>query len=395
MTDTRTIIKAYEDALRLGHTCVLATVIDVEGSAYRRSGAQLLVRSDGMTAGAISGGCLEGDVIQQAASVFSSGVPKVVKYDTRGDHDLIWGLGSGCNGVIRILIQPLHHNDVQNVIEFAKTCIDANERGVIASVVGSRATRYKLGATLSFTESSFKTSRDAESIESIITKDAEEAFLNDCPSVRSYDRDQVEMFIYPVRPLKRLMIFGAESDTIPLVKLASTLGWHVTVVDLKARIQSRETFQDADEVVLLRTEDISNGIEMANGTSVVIMTHNYFADLELLSELWNRSLKYLGVLGPRARTERLLLQLDERGIKVKDLDRKNIFSPIGLDIGADSPEEVAVSIIAELQAVFASRRAGFLRDWDGPIHTGSSSGTTSILDHPELPATPTVHMEPV
>jgi xanthine/CO dehydrogenase XdhC/CoxF family maturation factor len=185
-------------------------------------------------------------------------------------------------------------------------------------------------------------------------------------------KGEVEVLIEAIQPPVPLAIFGAGHDAMPLVHFAKELGWHVTVVDSRQSYATTDRFPLADAVVFSRTESIHSHITVDHHTVAVVMTHNYLQDRELLKTLLQSPLRYLGILGPKSRTERLLQELREQGVAPTEKHLLRLYSPVGIDIGADTPEEIALSIVAEIQAVLANRAGGLLRNRQGPIHNRSS-----------------------
>jgi xanthine/CO dehydrogenase XdhC/CoxF family maturation factor len=203
-----------------------------------------------------------------------------------------------------------------------------------------------------------------------IRDDAWKALGDSRSIVKSYPlpTGKAEVFIEVIQPPVPLMIFGAGHDAIPLVRLAQELGWYVTVVDNRKVETARERFPSADEVILSRPEGISESVSLNNCTMAVVMTHNYLHDLEILKTLLFSPVRYLGILGPKSRTEKLLKDLQEQGIIPTENQLQRLYSPVGLNIGADTPEEIALSIVAEIQAVLTNQSGGLLRNKLGPIH---------------------------
>lgn len=383
MNELQAILDAYEKARARARRMALATVVSVEGSAYRRPGARMLMTESGETTGAISGGCLERDVVERAAQVIETGAARIVEYDTRGNEDIVWGLGLGCNGVVRVLLESLHEGSHgERALQFIKDCLRERQRGVIAtvmrtdemadpdsseSVIGQRF--FLAEQELDAIDWSLAESGKSE-LDSLIGLDARRSLLNARSSVRSFGTGEscVEIFFDVIEPPRSLFIFGAEHDAKPLVRFAQMIGWHVTVVDTRARRASAERFSDADAVVLCRAEDVAGNVALAPEMIAVVMTHNYLDDLELLRALLPERLSYLGILGPKQRTVKLLEELRSEGCDFTDEQLARLYSPIGIDIGAETPEEIALAIIAEIKAATASRPAGFLRDRNAPIH---------------------------
>lgn len=353
----------------------LATVVGVEGSAYRRPGARMLITESGETTGTISGGCLERDAAERAARLTEAHSARVVEYGTRGDEDIVWGLGLGCNGVVRVLLERLHEGGAgARALEFIGERLRARERGVTATVVARSV--WPPGDAQPVPEVGERLLLDGEGnvrgeqfagggLSSPVRDDAALALALGSAATHTYETagGRVEVFYDIIAPPRPLVIFGAEHDALPLVRQAQAVGWRVTVVDTRARPASRERFTEADEVVLCRAEDVAARITLTKETAAVVMTHNYLDDVGLLKALLPSPASYLGILGPRARTSKLMGELGEGQAGLARLH-----GPVGLNIGAETPEELALAIVAEIKAVSAARGGGFLRDCPTPIH---------------------------
>jgi xanthine/CO dehydrogenase XdhC/CoxF family maturation factor len=365
--------------------------------------------------GSLSGGCLEGDVFEQAQAVMTSGKPIVVQYDTMSDEDIIWGLGLGCNGIVQILIerleqespltQILHHrasppdqggnksqklaspepkgglrgvnNDSGarfelNHLAFLTDCLHLRHVGVLATVFHVEGqVKAQVGTRLMvYPDGTVKSDIEDTDLVAQIREDAQKAFDDNRSTIKVYPLPlgKAEVFIEVIQPPVALMIFGAGHDAVPLLRLAQELGWYVTVVDNRQADGTRSRFPSADKVILTRPEGISEAVPLDNRTMAVVMTHNYLHDLELLKTLLPSPVRYLGILGPKSRTEKLFQDLQEQGITPTETQLQRLYSPVGLDIGADTPEEIALSIVAEIQAVLANHSGGSLRNKLGPIH---------------------------
>jgi xanthine dehydrogenase accessory factor len=386
MNELQAIIRACKEALAARSGAALATVVGVEGSAYRRPGARMFVTGDGQTTGTISGGCLERDVALRAAQVIESKAAMTVEYDTRGSEDIVWGLGMGCNGVVRVLIESLHAGSAGwRAMQFIAECLQERRSGLLATVISGRANPHERVAEASNTiEVGERLLLDSElnvyglslkdgALSACIREDALEVLACGRPTLRSYEGCdwQAEIFFDVITPPRQLVICGAEHDALPLLSLARTIGWHVTVVDPRARRATQERFASADEVVLCRAEEIAAHVSLTENTAVIIMTHNYLSDVELLRVLLPSPVRYLGILGPKQRTLKLLEEIKDARLGFAGLECARLHSPIGMDIGAETPEEIAISIICEINAVYAARGGGFLRDRDAPIHDES------------------------
>ena len=238
---------------------------------------------------------------------------------------------------------------------------------MLATVIGVEGlVNLKIGAHLSLdVEGNITSEIDNSDLEPAIIADARNTLDRQKSTLRQYQlpSGRAEVFLEVIQPLTPLIIFGAGQDAVPLANLAKTLGWYVTVVDCRGQSATEARFAMADRTILTRRNLISQTVEVNRQTVAVVMTHNYFDDLEILKMLLSSSVRYIGVLGARKRTKRLLQELEGNFEPTKPFH-----APIGLDIGAETPEEIAIAIIAEIQAVISGRDAGFLRDKTGSIH---------------------------
>lgn len=378
MKEFLAILAELEKSQRQGKTIVLATVIEAQGSTYRRAGAKMLLTQDGCSVGTISGGCLEADVYTRAQEVMASGKPIVVTYDTTSDEDIVWGLGLGCNGLVRVLIEQVASHQAI----FLSKCYRDRQLGVVATLVrvagqvqervGTRLMLEQEGSIISHISNSF--------LAASILEDARTALHDQRSTLKLYQlpTGEAEVFIEVIQPPLPLIIFGAGHDASPVARFAKEIGWHITVVDTRQSSATQERFPCTDAIVLSRPESITEHITVDEDTVAVIMTHNYLHDRELLKTLLPSQLRYLGILGPKSRTERLLEELRQAEINPTKEQMYRLYAPVGLDIGADTPEAIALSIIAEIQAVVANRSGGLLRNRKGPIHAQIQEQDTQL-----------------
>jgi len=372
VTERQSIIEAYWRASAENVRAALATVVRVEGSAYRRPGARMVITETGRTSGVVSGGCLEGDVRERAVRVMRTGSSTLVKYDTTADDEIVWGLGLGCNGIVHVLIEPASDR-TDHLVRFLDACSKGQDRAAFATVIRSEGVAEVALGTRLFLYPDGASESDAGLPENGITQriltDLHTAVRSGVSSLRHYGTDAaVEIFIEVVEPQVPLVIFGAGADAVPLVEMARQLGWHTTVVDTHARSRSLERFANADAVILCRPEEVSARVTLTESTAVVLMTHNYFHDLEVLNVLFNKPARYVGCLGPRRRTERLLSELPCAPVALGRSSLGRLHAPVGMDLGAESPSEIALSIAAEILAVLRERSGGPLHGRRGSIH---------------------------
>ena len=385
MKELQDIITAWKQLRQTEQTAALATLVKVEGSAYRRPGARMLITSDGQQIGTISGGCLESDVKERSHEVLETGIPSLVKYDTTSEDDLIWGLGLGCQGVAYVLIERLNLEQL-NALNVIEQCLSIGQAGAVATVFNGETAKPKnVERVLLYPDNSIVSSIENPELEEVVEKDIRSAARQKKSISQGYVLTEgiAEVFLEVIIPPINLVIFGAGFDALPVVNFAKALGWYVTVIDPQARIQTKERFKQCDRVILSSIEHACSQIEFDNQIAVA-MSHNYLYDLEFLQTISTISLKYLGILGPKKRTNRLLLDLKSEGYIFPA--EQELYSPVGLDIGADNPEEIAISIIAEIQAVIKNREGGFLKDRNAPIHQAQREGENADIKSAYTPS---------
>ncbi|BAY08543.1 XdhC family protein [Calothrix sp. NIES-2098] len=382
MKEITAILQTFAEIQHDTESSFLATVVNVKGSTYRRPGARMLMTQTGSIIGTISGGCLENDVFQHTRVSMPDGKPIAITYDTTADEDIVWGFGLGCNGLVQVLIERLDKHDLLNPLVFIQECFDQQQKGAIATVFAVEgAMNIKVGERLILKpDKNIATNITEYSLKSALIKDAQNALENQKSSINKYQLPfgSVDVFIEVIQPPTHLIIFGAGQDALPTVNFAKALGWQVTIVDFRANEASKERFKIADEVILSRREILDKQISVNEQTIAVVMTHNYLDDLEILKMLIPSSAKYLGILGPKSRSEKLLQDLHTQGLEYTPEELEKMHSPIGLDIGAETPEAIALSIIAEIQAVLTNRCGGFLRNRTLPIHQRNEIKEISI-----------------
>jgi xanthine dehydrogenase accessory factor len=399
MNERRAIVEAFDAATARLERCALATVVSVEGSSYRRPGARMLIGEGGGSTGTISAGCLEADVIEHARRVIDTASAQLLEYDTTSaNEDIVWGLGLGCNGVVRVLVEP---------VDGASIPIEALRR---SSGPGSRFEPVLLATVYRRDRAGWAEGVDVQ-IGAHLTIAPDHTAVHDGMSpaaaaaltpllqlastspvawgsrVHDVDGTVVTAFVERLLPPVRLVIFGAGQDAVPVVDSAQALGWQVEVVDPRCRPASLDRFSTA-AVRLTRAEDFP-AVEIDAQTAALVMSHDYAQDLAALARLVGSPASYIGVMGPRKRTVQILMDLAARGhVSDEDETLARLHAPAGLDIGANGPAEIALSIVAEARAVLAGRQGGMLRDRAGAIHGPAADGPgRSKAAERTLPAT--------
>lgn len=363
------IIKHFERLESSASKTVLATVVDVKGSSYRLPGARMLIGENGEIIGTVSGGCLEADVLERARRVLQTGVSEVFTYDTTARESSVFSLNMGCRGVIRILLER-PNNDL---IDFFRTIYTSGESGLAATLIeANRKNETAPGRRLLLNAGKpFTSDFPPHQIENI---------LPECVSVLSEKHskhlatDYGEFFLEYIAPPVSMIIFGAGFDALPLAELSKNLGWRLTLVDHRPAFADEKRFPQADKIIVSRPENAREYLTIDENTVAVVMTHNYEHDKKILGFLLNSKARYVGALGPKRRTENILRELQDAGENVSIEQLKNLYAPIGLDIGADTPESIALSIAAEIKSVLANRAGGFLRRREGSIYNRYAAG---------------------
>jgi len=360
----KTILAEYRKIDFAQRKAALATVVKVRGSSYRSPGARMLITDDGRWVGSISGGCLEGDALRKARKVMADQQPLTVTYDTREESNQNLGIGLGCNGVIDVLIEPLLKDDPKNPISLFESFIETTEPLGLATLFDGKegiAEKMLLTAAGNF-KVSFSNSQLAEKV----LPDLKQVFETGKSAAKVFDG--AEVFIELVQPSVSLIIFGGGFDARPVSELAKSLGWTVSVTDECVAHIAPVFFPTADKLSLCQREFVDRDFPITPYTACVLMSHNYEYDRDVLKKLLRTSTPYIGILGPRKRFDKMQAEFAKEGIELKAEDFHRIHSPIGLDIGAETPDEIAVSIVAEIQGKFANRSGGFLKYRSGPIH---------------------------
>ncbi len=367
MKEIKNIIETYE-SLDLGERKVaLATVVRVRGSSYRSPGARMLIRDDGRWIGSISGGCLEGDALRKARKVMREGVPHLEVYDTMDDENNSLGVGLGCNGIIDVLIEPINPADEMNPVNWLKQISQIENKAAMATVFKSENKAIPAGSKAWINPSGDLVSGSG-ALSAIVSGDLRALLKKNKAAVMDYPKDKVEVFIEILEPSINLVIFGGGFDAKPVTAIARTLGWDVTVTDECIAHVAPANFPDADHVVYCKKDQVEIDMKFKPYTAAVLMSHSYDYDYSILRQILNSRIEYIGILGPKKRADKMFAQLEEEGIQLRKEDGFRIHSPVGLDIGAETPEEIALSIVTEIQACFTNRSGGFLKYRKAPIH---------------------------
>ncbi len=372
MSEIAGISRRFLEEQASGRPAALATLVRTRGSSYRRAGARALVLADGSLYGGISGGCLEQDVALRARDVLQSGEPALFHYDTGADDDRLFGLNIGCGGQLDVMVEQVHGRAAEQLGQLEKLERE-RRRAILATVLAPAALlgRHLLvGADGEVLHSTVGDAAvEAVALEAAMLEASRAALARPAGSPwMTLPEPQAELFLERIAPPQALILFGSGFDVEPLVFFGRALGFEVVVADVRGSEAALERFAAEGRTVAARgaaaaVEELAGLLDQH--AAVLVMNHHYDHDRDLVRELLRTRTGYIGLLGPQSRGRRLLGEL--KG-EVGTLDTARVYSPVGLDLGADTPEKVALSILAEILAVLAGRQGGFLKDRATPIH---------------------------
>ena len=362
MKEIRNILNTYDQADHTKEQFALAVVVNVEESSYRRIGARMLVSSSGNWMGGISGGCLEGDALRRSQlAIYKKEVARVV-YDTMEDDSNQIGVGLGCNGRLEVMFLPIEPKDPNNPIEQLRKVVAANSAAIVVIAIDVDKNHQLLGESQLI-------QKDIDNIDfcgvegSLLSQAIMETRINRRPQIidiTNKDGDQLKVLVEYIRPEMKLVIVGDNYDVLALTGIAKELGWEYFIIGRRKKI-SKTLYQNAKGV--FEYEDALQ-VPIDEYTAIILMSHDYNWDKKLLPQFLAAAPTYVGMLGPKKRMVKMKQELG-----LSDLDNIPFFhSPIGLDIGAESPEEIALSITAEIIAAFRNRQGTSLKLRSGTIH---------------------------
>lgn len=349
-----TALLEFYRAHRSDDALVLGTVVATAGSTYRKPGAMMLIAADSSYRGLISGGCLEADLAGHARQVFTDGKTRAVCYDMSQGDDFAWGLGLGCDGIIHLMLQRLDRSAAFGFLDTLEQAWKARRSGLLSLVVSSTDPDrsegdFALGCGAGFNAG------DA-SLMKRVREHAGASFSSGHDMSRRYWRENIntengdiELLLVPIMPPPAILICGAGHDAVPVARLAAEMGWKCTIVDHRPAFARADRFPEACEVLVLQPSGLSQHVSLEQVDAAVLMTHHLGHDRSYLSQVVDANVSYIGLLGPRARRDRLLSEIGASHV--------HVHGPAGLDIGAEMPESIALAIIAEIHA-FLNRRDG-------------------------------------
>jgi xanthine dehydrogenase accessory factor len=367
VSELQDVLRAIEEGRARGDRLALATIVGVQGSTYRREGARLLVPSDGKPVGTISGGCLEGDVREAAVEVMRAGVHRLLHFALTADDEAVWGWGLGCNGVVDVFVEP-----AEGAMETAgaiRRAVEEQRHLVTVTVIEAEGgSAVRPGARILFhPDGATEGSLGSDPLDEAAREEALRALTDERSGIVALPGG-ARVFVEVLVPPLRLLVCGAGHDAFPMVRFAASLGWRVEVIDDRDAFLKPHRFPGATRFVKTEPVDAAAQAGVDERSFVVVMSHNFLRDKDYLRSFLGTPAAYIGMLGPKARLDRLLGQLRREGFEPRPEDLSVVHGPAGLDLGGDGPDEVAWAIVGEILALKNSRAGGFLRDRKGPIH---------------------------
>ncbi|VVO13478.1 XdhC family protein [Pseudomonas fluorescens] len=378
MSDLYALLDALDHANSAKTDTVLATVVKVDGSAYRRPGARMLIPLYGRTVGTISGGCLEQELARKAWWLTESGEAVVRRYSTAAqedeeadDEDAALTFGLGCNGTVHVLLERHAAGKQSLLLDMLQRVKASGQPAALATVIAAgRKSRVRIGARMGL--NAFMNACEGihcQALQHTLRSDLHSTLERKKSRLMIYGSgaDEVEVFLEYLAPQRRLVIFGAGHDAQPLVRFARDLNWQVTVVDGRAHFARPERFPGAHQVIVAPINEPFNLSSVVDGAAVVVMTHSFRQDRHWLENVLHCSPAYVGQLGPRERTERLLEEIGAPGVL------PGLHYPAGLDLGGDTPASVALAIVGEITAYLNKRSGGMLKHRKTTIHEATEA----------------------
>jgi xanthine/CO dehydrogenase XdhC/CoxF family maturation factor len=330
------LLPLFERACVAGEPLVLATVIRTAGSTYAKPGALMLIARDGEYAGLLSGGCLEGDLREHAREVVACGQARIVSYDMRSQDDQLFGLGAGCEGAMDILLTRHGPDTDWQVLRLMERGFRTGCETRIAFVTTPGSSNFALGSLV------------GGAPQSLLHEAAARAAGNSLSAIPAHG---AEVFVAAIAAPLRILLLGGGPDARPVAEMAAFLGWRVTVVDHRSSYLDPKRFPAGATLVETPAADVADAVAFEDYSAAIVMSHHLDSDLQYLRALASSPVRYVGLLGPAARREKLLGDLGEPAPSL----RTRLRAPVGLDIGGRTPEAIALSIIGEVQAALAGR----------------------------------------
>lgn len=349
MSELRALVAAARQLREAGQPFLSASVLAVRGSGYRHTGARMITTDEEWLAGSISGGCLERDVVTKGFWHTRSERARLMTYDQTSDA-LDGSVSSGCQGIIDVLLERHEPGQVDeaDVFSAAERCVRDEQRAVIVTVIRTSRAEVSLGARVVLQGGRWYVSPTHVALRELFADAACKAHEQKL-AAHTVERAQVEVLIEQMWPPIHLYVFGTGHDAAPLVGLAQQLGWSVSVWDASPRSSARQKFQAAHHYLTCSVDDAVAQAATAVRGAAVVMGHHFPRDRAIVEVLVASSVPYIGVLGSRQRVEQLLEGTPSQP--------QRVYAPVGLRLGAQTPAEIALAILAQIQSVLAQPSA--------------------------------------
>lgn len=365
MKEIKSILQLYNSFKNSDEKCAIAQVVRVEESSYRREGARMLVFESGVFEGGISGGCLEGDALQRSQIAILKQEPSIVTYDTSKENEI--GVGLGCNGVIDVLISPISQNS--STLEMLQKCVSDRGEHVIATVtaLNTNLDAIPLGRSFHY-DKALASLADCEhdGLRNFLQHKIQDVLENQKSKTYHFEEVGVKasVFIELIPPQFHLAIYGDNYDVYPMLEMAKLMDWDVSLIGNVQKLK-KEKLRSVKSIYL-KDEDARPEIDQR--TAIILMAHDYKTDYVNLKKLIKSSSPYIASLGPRKRFDKMIGEFKSEGVEFSEAELQRIYAPCGLEIGANTPEEIAMSLFSEILGVFSGNTGGMLRNKMGPIH---------------------------
>jgi xanthine dehydrogenase accessory factor len=340
------LVHFFEERRDRGDALVLVTIFDTSGSTYSKAGTQMLIDGEGDFQGMLSGGCLEGDLALRASQVIESGTPQAVTYDLAQDDEL-WGLGVGCDGVMRVFLQALTSDNAYEPFQSIAAAMQADGPARLAIVIESGHQDAPPGAAAIGGEGGVGGLGLADGLAERLLQQATKKGLGEVV----LEGQPISALIADIDPPPRLLVLGAGPDAEPVVRFASELGWRCTVVDHRDAYVETGNFPAAERLICQPAAELSAKLDLSHYHAAIVMSHHLASDRSYLQQLAGTDMRYVGLLGPAARRDRLLAELGDDGQSLAT----RLHGPAGIDLGGRGPAAIALSIVAEIQGVLQGR----------------------------------------
>jgi xanthine dehydrogenase accessory factor len=299
---------------------------------------------------------------------------KLVTYNTIDDDDITFGVQLGCNGIVHILFEPIDPMQADHPVALLEECFKQRKDAVLVTLFSVKNYHSYQPGTCFFYDGEKTIQKIPDNgLATKVQIDAAKVLMNKVSVLKEYEIAELTAFVELLEPPVSLVIVGAGNDAHPLVEMAAVLGWQLTIIDGRSTHANRQRFPKAHSIITGKPAEAKKMLTIDQRTVFVLMTHNYNYDMEMLGLLLQEKCRYIGCLGPRKRLEKMLEELKKNGFTITDEQRNMIYGPMGLDMGAEAAEEIALSILAEIKTVLTERGGTLLRDRKEVIHSRSAS----------------------